>query len=60
MTERFPFGDKQYDAVMSNVAAHMFSDEVTRRLLAEVKRVLRFCCMSTRTLIASFARFGGR
>ena len=42
MTERLPFADKQYDAVMSNVAAHMFSDEVTRRLLAEVKRVLRY------------------
>jgi ubiquinone/menaquinone biosynthesis C-methylase UbiE len=42
MTERLSFGDKQYDAVMSNVAAHMFSDEVTRRLLAEVKRVLRY------------------
>jgi SAM-dependent methyltransferase len=41
MTERLPFGDQRYDAVMSNVAAHMFSDEVTRRLLAEVKRVLR-------------------
>ena len=41
MSERLPFGDKQFDAVMSNVAAHMFSDEVTRRLLAEVKRVLR-------------------
>jgi SAM-dependent methyltransferase len=42
MTERLPFGDEQYDAVMSNVAAHMFSDDVTRRLLAEVKRVLRY------------------
>jgi SAM-dependent methyltransferase len=41
MTERLPFRDKHYDAVMSNVAAHMFSDEATRRLLAEVKRVLR-------------------
>jgi SAM-dependent methyltransferase len=41
MTERLPFGDGRYDAVMSNVAAHMFSDEVTRRLFAEVRRVLR-------------------
>ena len=41
MTKELPFGDEQYDAVMSNVAAYMFSDEVTRRLLAEVKRVLR-------------------
>jgi|SRR5262245_1492639 len=41
MAERLPFGQGHYDAVMSNVALHMFSDEVTRRLLAEVKRVLR-------------------
>lgn len=41
MTERLPFRDRQFDAVMSSVAAHMFSDDVTRRLVAEVKRVLR-------------------
>lgn len=40
MTERLPFRDQQFDAVMSNVAAHMFSDSSTRRLFAEVKRVL--------------------
>jgi ubiquinone/menaquinone biosynthesis C-methylase UbiE len=41
MTEPLSFGDKHYDAVMSNVTARMLSDEVMRRLLAEVKRVLR-------------------
>jgi ubiquinone/menaquinone biosynthesis C-methylase UbiE len=57
MTERLPFRDKRYDAVMSNVAAHMFSDEVTRRLLAEVKRVLR-CGGLLLLHVAAFSRTG--
>jgi SAM-dependent methyltransferase len=41
MTERLPFSDLAFDAVMSNVSAHMFSDEVTRSLIGEVSRVLK-------------------
>jgi len=36
-----PFGDAIFDAVMSNVALHMFPDAVTRRVFAEIQRVLR-------------------
>jgi ubiquinone/menaquinone biosynthesis C-methylase UbiE len=36
-----PFADASFDAVMSNVALHMFSDSVTRAAFAEVRRVLR-------------------
>jgi len=41
MTERLPFPDQSFDAVMSNVAAHMFPDDVTRAVFAEVGRVVR-------------------
>jgi ubiquinone/menaquinone biosynthesis C-methylase UbiE len=41
MTERLPFDDQAFDAVMSNVSAHMFSNEVTRSLFREVRRVVR-------------------
>lgn len=41
MADPLPFDDGRFDAVMSNVAAHMFSDRVTRRIFAEVGRVLR-------------------
>lgn len=36
-----PFADRGFDAVMSNVALHMFSDRVTRSLFSEVGRVVR-------------------
>jgi SAM-dependent methyltransferase len=36
-----PFPDGSFDAVMSNVALHMFSDVVTRAVFAEVGRVVR-------------------
>ncbi|MBA3365005.1 MAG: class I SAM-dependent methyltransferase [Actinobacteria bacterium] len=36
-----PFPDGSFDAVMSNVALHMFPDVVTRSLFAEVGRVVR-------------------
>lgn len=35
------FADSQIDAVMSNVALHMFSDVDTRRIFREVERTLR-------------------
>lgn len=41
MAEPFPFRDASFDAVMSNVALHMFPDAVTRAVFAEVRRVVR-------------------
>jgi len=41
MTRRLAFPDGRFDAVMSNVAMHMFPDRVTRALFAEVRRVVR-------------------
>jgi SAM-dependent methyltransferase len=40
MAQPLPFRRATFDAVMSNVAAHMFSDSITRALFAEVRRVL--------------------
>jgi SAM-dependent methyltransferase len=41
MTERLPFPDGSFDAVMSNVAVHMFPDGVTRSVFAQVGRLVR-------------------
>jgi len=41
MTQRLPFPDAGFDAVMSNVALHMFPDSVTRAVFAEVARLVR-------------------
>jgi SAM-dependent methyltransferase len=41
MTRRLPFADGSFDAVMSNVAMHMFPDGVTRAVFAEVGRLVR-------------------
>ena len=41
MTRRLPFPDAGFDAVMSNVAMHMFPDAVTRAVFAEVGRLVR-------------------
>jgi SAM-dependent methyltransferase len=41
MTQRLPFTDGGFDAVMSNVAMHMFPDGVTRAVFAEVGRLVR-------------------
>jgi SAM-dependent methyltransferase len=41
MTKRLPFPDGGFDAVMSNVAMHMFPDSVTRALFAQVGRLVR-------------------
>ena len=41
MTQRLPFADGGFDAVMSNVAMHMFPDGVTRALFAQVGRLVR-------------------
>ena len=41
MTGRLPFPDGSFDAVMSNVAVHMFPDGVTRAVFAQVGRLVR-------------------
>jgi SAM-dependent methyltransferase len=41
VTRRLPFGDGEFDAVMSNVALHMFPDGVTRAVFGEVGRLVR-------------------
>lgn len=41
ITQRLPFTDGGFDAVMSNVAMHMFPDGVTRAVFAEVGRLVR-------------------
>ena len=41
MTQRLPLPDGGFDAVMSNVAMHMFPDHVTRAVFAEVRRLVR-------------------
>src|SRR5215472_957264 len=40
MTQRLPFPDGSFDAVMSNVAMHMFPDGVTRAVFAQVGRLV--------------------
>jgi SAM-dependent methyltransferase len=41
MTRRLPFPDGSFDAVMSNVAMHMFPDNETRAVFAQVGRLVR-------------------
>jgi SAM-dependent methyltransferase len=41
MAKPFPFADSGFDAVMSNVALHMFPDAVTRAVFTEIGRVVR-------------------
>jgi len=41
MARRLPFPDEGFDAVMSNVAVHMFPDDVTRAVFSEVGRLVR-------------------
>ncbi len=41
MATRLPFADASFDAVMANVSLHMFPADVTRRVFAEVERVVR-------------------
>src|SRR5260370_7639908 len=37
----FPFADEGFDAVMSNVALHMFDDQTRRGIIGEMRRVVR-------------------
>jgi SAM-dependent methyltransferase len=41
MAAGLPFPEAGFDAVMANVALHMFTDAVTRAVFADVRRVLR-------------------
>ena len=41
IAQRLPFADGSFDAVMSNVAMHMFPDDVTRAVFAQVRRLVR-------------------
>jgi SAM-dependent methyltransferase len=41
ITQRLPFPDGSFDAIMSNVAMHMFPDDVTRVVFAQVGRLVR-------------------
>ena len=41
ITRPLPFPDGAFDAVMSNVAVHMFPDDVTRAVFAQVRRLVR-------------------
>jgi SAM-dependent methyltransferase len=41
MARPLPFPDGTFDAVMSNVALHMFPDSVTRSVFAEIRRLIR-------------------
>jgi SAM-dependent methyltransferase len=41
MTRHLSFPDGSFDAVMSNVAMHMFPDGVTRTVFAQVRRLVR-------------------
>ena len=56
MAAGLPFPKASFDAVMANVALHMFTDAVTRVVLTDIRRVLAragcFCSTSTRTMTA--------
>jgi SAM-dependent methyltransferase len=41
ITAGLPFAEASLDAVMANVALHMFTDAVTRTVFADIQRVLR-------------------
>ena len=41
ITQPLPFPESSFDAVMSNVALHMFPDRMTRFIFAQVRRVVR-------------------
>ena len=41
MAKPLPFADRSFDAVMSNVALHMFPDAETRAVFTEIGRVVR-------------------
>ncbi len=41
MRNKLPFSDSEFDLVFANLSIHFFSDEDTKKLLLEVKRILK-------------------
>lgn len=41
MREKLPFSDSEFDIVFANLSIHYFSDEDTKKLLLEIKRILK-------------------
>lgn len=41
MQEHLPFEDKRFDLVFANLSIHYFSDEDTKKLMLEIKRILK-------------------
>ena len=41
MKEELPFSEKEFDLVFANLSIHYFSDEDTKKLMLEVKRILK-------------------
>lgn len=41
MKEKLPFSDNEFDLVFANLSIHYFSDKDTKKLMLEIKRVLK-------------------
>ena len=41
MRDRLPFQDNEFDLVFANLSIHYFSDEDTKKLIIEIKRILK-------------------
>ncbi len=41
MRNKLPFSDSEFDLVFANLSIHYFSDEDTKKLLLEIKRILK-------------------
>lgn len=41
MRDKLPFQDNEFDVVFANLSIHYFSDEDTRKLILEIKRILK-------------------
>ncbi len=41
MRDKLPFQDNEFDLVFANLSIHYFSDEDTRKLILEIKRILK-------------------
>ncbi len=41
MKEELPFSEKEFDLVFANLSIHYFSDEDTKKLMLEIKRILK-------------------
>lgn len=41
MKEKLPFSDNEFDLVFANLSIHYFSDKDTKKLMLEIKRILK-------------------